>query len=71
MARVIRRCASLLFVLGLTVAGGLSPSTTTAHKPAIHPTAAVATHYVEVRIRRLHLVRPDLIQYPIAYEVFC
>lgn len=25
----------------------------------------------EVRLRKLHLVRPDLIPYPIAYEVFC
>lgn len=26
---------------------------------------------IEVRLRRLHLVRPDLIMYPIAYEVDC
>jgi hypothetical protein len=26
---------------------------------------------MEVRIRRLHLVRPDLIPYPIAYEIIC
>jgi len=25
----------------------------------------------EVRLRKLHLVRPDLIQYPISYEVYC
>ena len=25
----------------------------------------------EVRLRKLHLVRPDLIPYPIAYEVIC
>jgi hypothetical protein len=25
----------------------------------------------EVRLRRLHLVRPDLIPYPMAYEVYC
>jgi hypothetical protein len=25
----------------------------------------------EVRIRKLHLVRPDLIPYPIAYEIVC
>jgi hypothetical protein len=27
--------------------------------------------YPEVRLRKLHLVRPDLIPYPIAYEVCC
>lgn len=26
---------------------------------------------IEVRLRKLHLVRPDLIPYPIAYEVCC
>lgn len=25
----------------------------------------------EVRLRKLHLVRPDLIPYPIMYEVYC
>ena len=25
----------------------------------------------EVRLRKLHLVRPDLIPYPLAYEVCC
>jgi hypothetical protein len=25
----------------------------------------------EVRMRKLHLVRPDLIPYPIAYDVYC
>jgi hypothetical protein len=32
----------------------------------------VATNALpEVRIRRLHVARPDLILYPIAYEVIC
>jgi hypothetical protein len=35
------------------------------------PTRAVADLPAEVRVRRLHLVRPDLIRYPIAYEVIC
>jgi len=25
----------------------------------------------EVRLRKLHLVRPDLIQYPLAYDIYC
>ena len=32
------------------------------------PTAAVKN---ETRLRKLHLVRPDLIPYPIAFEVYC
>ena len=47
----------------------LIPPTTSARLPEAPcgetPTAA------EVRLRKLHLVRPDLIPYPIAYEVCC
>jgi len=25
----------------------------------------------EVRLRKLHLVRPDLIPYPLSYEIYC
>jgi hypothetical protein len=32
------------------------------------PTAALPP---EVRLRKLHLVRPDLIPYPIAYDIYC
>ena len=32
------------------------------------PSAAVAR---QMRLRKLHLVRPDLIPYPIAFEVCC
>ena len=49
--------------------------------PAIPPTQSPAAAvkgeqpsagiYPEVRLRKLHLVRPDLIPYPIFYEVCC
>jgi hypothetical protein len=32
---------------------------------------SAVTELQEVKLRKLHLVRPDLIMYPIAYEVFC
>lgn len=32
---------------------------------------ALTSGFREVRIRKLHLVRPDLILYPLAYEVVC
>ena len=32
------------------------------------PSAALKN---ETRLRKLHLVRPDLIPYPIAFEVYC
>ncbi len=35
------------------------------------PGPTLAGYHPEVRLRKLHLVRPDLIPYPIAYEVCC
>jgi hypothetical protein len=35
------------------------------------PRDEVAGMRPEGRLRKLHLVRPDLIPYPIAYEVYC
>jgi hypothetical protein len=29
------------------------------------------TNFPEVRIRKLHLVRPDLIPYPLVHDVYC
>jgi hypothetical protein len=37
----------------------------------VAPVAVAADRPPEVRLRRLHLVRPDLIPYPIIYEIFC
>ncbi len=54
----------------LTLASSSSPSKV-GTRPALpggeQPTAAKN----ETRLRKLHLVRPDLIPYPIAYEVYC
>jgi hypothetical protein len=52
----------------------LSPDEAVAGAPgAAGPGAneAVAGIRPEGRLRKLHLVRPDLIPYPIAYEVYC
>ena len=38
---------------------------------AANPADSQAMYRPEVRLRKLHLVRPDLIPYPIAYEVYC
>lgn len=35
------------------------------------PIDAIAGLRPEVRLRKLHLVRPDLIPYPIEYEYYC
>lgn len=56
--------ASLLMALASTAP---SPAA-----PQINPQGeAAAARNVEVRLRKLHLVRPDLIPYPLAYEVYC
>jgi len=57
-------------VLILLCAAASSPSPATP-KPAEQPAKMVAGLPPEVRIRKLHLVRPDLIPYPIAMEVVC
>jgi hypothetical protein len=74
MFRGIRRIISVsAFVCTLSVlvavAGDKSNGSQSAQIQP--PKTQVAAGLLEVRIRRLHLVRPDLIPYPIAYEIIC
>jgi hypothetical protein len=44
----------------------------TALSAAVVPTQlAISALPPQVRLRKLHLVRPDLIPYPMAYEMYC
>ncbi len=72
ISRLSSRSAARLAVLAVIAAA----------RPALPASPAVATpdaasvpmaynYYPEVRLRKLHLVRPDLIPYPIVYEVYC
>ena len=75
-ARTPRRSRPSIFrSLLLLAVGGLffvSPQSRSTASPALHRgTDAVAGFRPETRLRKLHLVRPDLIPYPIAYEVYC
>lgn len=72
-ANVVRRTTRLaLAALLLTAAGALSGNPEPLPATAVSsPAEAVASLRSEVRLRKLHLVRPDLIQYPLAYEVIC
>jgi hypothetical protein len=72
----MRFCSGLfirpaLIALSLIGAAFLT-SDTSAQKanPANRPQGVAAMHQ-EVRLRKLHLVRPDLIPYPIEYEYYC
>ena len=62
-ARVLCPALALLLVSAAPV-----PAPAPAALPAGEtPSAAKG----ETRLRKLHLVRPDLIPYPIAFEVYC
>jgi len=44
-----------------------------AHRPpaTLRGEVASSSFMIEVRLRKLHLARPDLIPYPIETEVYC
>ena len=70
-ARVLSSVAPLLLL------AAIAPAPQPRHQePAPQPAAAPSvgqtpTAKGETRLRKLHLVRPDLIPYPIAFEVYC
>jgi len=59
----------LLAVAGFALLAPQGASTAPS-QPASNPDALAGIR-PETRLRKLHLVRPDLIPYPIAYEVYC
>ena len=72
MKRGIRLLTRAVAVATLTTAGMIPPAHSTARTPTdlSAPEGAQVSRY-EVRLRKLHLVRPDLIPYPIHYDVYC
>ena len=71
--RRLSRTLLLSAVLGLALVAPQAGSTapvSAGPSPAADQDA-VAGLRPETRLRKLHLVRPDLIPYPIAYEVYC
>ena len=56
-------------VLALIAFAGISPAS--APIKATEPQLECVSLLPEVRIRKLHLVRPDLIPYPLITEIFC
>ncbi len=60
---------ALLALLSPFVCPAAAPTT-----PAVAPSVGespLSAVRPEVRLRKLHLVRPDLIPYPIASEIYC
>jgi hypothetical protein len=67
-----RRASIGLLILGAMICTTLRGSATqSTAQPAGVPPSLASGQPTEVRLRRLHLVRPDLIPYPIVYEIFC
>lgn len=70
-----RRLPRLLLAAGLIPAASLVGSSgdmlTSAPAGQMQITRSESLRPPEVRLRKLHLVRPDLIPYPIEYEVVC
>jgi hypothetical protein len=65
----LSRIALLVICAGATAGIGQAA----ASKPASMSHTAIArrTFYPEARLRKMHLVRPDLILYPIFYDIYC
>lgn len=59
---------SLLLTLAWLVS---VPKDSVAKVPASVDQMELAKSPFEVRLRKLHLVRPDLIPYPIYFDVYC
>jgi hypothetical protein len=73
MSRTVPLLVRLVLLAIFACAGAMPaiPAAPPAASPAAQNSDALAGVLPEVRIRRLHLVRPDLILYPLAYEVLC
>ena len=68
-ARVLSSAAPLLLLAGFAPSAPQHSAPATATTPSGGEAATAAKG--ETRLRKLHLVRPDLIPYPIAFEVYC
>lgn len=67
--RNITRVAALAVIMLLT---GSSPSTPRTNTAPVGPAIAASSYlFPEARLRKVHLVRPDLLPYPIVYAVYC
>ena len=66
----VRRFARLVLV-GWSLCASLSAAPAQPAIPSPDSSQSITSMLPEVRLRKLHLVRPDLIPYPIAYEVCC
>lgn len=57
-----------LFALPVLIGTAVATPTT---QPQTLTMAAAKSGYPEVRLRKMHMVRPDLIPFPMDIEIFC
>jgi hypothetical protein len=67
---VFSRCRWLLLLVAM-IAAAPGTSRSDVSIPASEAQTELAKAPYEVRLRKLHLVRPDLIPFPIFFEVYC
>jgi hypothetical protein len=71
---MIAQTARLFVAAFIALMGSAAIPSTPPFHAAAGMRASAAVSYIpplEVRLRKVHIVRPDLIPYPIAYEVVC
>jgi len=71
MRLTIRSTARLATMASLLTALATAAPGQSSAVPISQGESPTARTNPEVRLRKLHLVRPDLIPYPIMYEVYC
>lgn len=67
MATTIRRIARVVLCVGVVAAAWTPP----AKRALFTDVPTSAAREMTMTLRKLHLVRPDLILYPMTYEVLC
>jgi hypothetical protein len=71
MKRGIRFASRAIAIAMLSSAGMIPPANPARTAIPVDANAPESVARMEVRLRKLHLVRPDLIPYPIHYDVYC
>ena len=64
-------CSARFSFAALLLAGVSAAAPQPPVVPPAGPQFKDTVTYHEVRLRKLHLVRPDLIPYPVAYDIYC
>jgi hypothetical protein len=65
------RSVARQILIAVVLLAALPTSHSTSKPSTTNNTLLAQDYFPEVRLRKLHLVRPDLIPYPISYEVYC